>query len=132
MDITYTPDFYSDRIILRLNDRYKNKLFVKRLYLIFLDRIINNCKNPFDISEVSSLLCVSERTLYRRLEKNDSSYLKVKDDFRKEYAIYLLRLGKYNIYTISTILNFNSSSAFIQSFKRWYGCTPREWISINY
>jgi len=120
-----------DNFINEKGIKYSNNAFLERTYRTILNRIKKRRTYPFNIYEVSSNLFISERTLHRRLKEQGSTYFKIKDDIRKKYAIYLLSLNKYTTKQISEFLFFRSSSSFIVSFKRWYFCTPQEWIYFN-
>ncbi len=117
-----------DTLIYEIRIEYGNDLFLVSVYTIILNKIKQHSIDPFDITEVSSCLFISERTLHRRLEKKGSTYFKIKDEIRKKYSVHLLSSQKYTIKKLSELLFFGSPSSFIESFKRWYGCTPKKWI----
>lgn len=121
-----------ERFISEITNKYKKRLFLEKLLSIVFNRISSGRENPFNISEISNSLNVSERTLYRRLNEIEISYFEIKDEVRKKYCVYLLSLDKYTVNEISCFLFFKDSSHFIQSFKRWYGCTPKKWKINNY
>jgi len=114
-----------------VSSEYGNSIFLIKIYTVIFNRIKQDSIDPFNISEVSSCLCVSERTLYRRLKEQGLTYFRIKDEIRKKYSVHLLSSQKYTVKELSELLFFSSSSSFIESFKRWHGYTPKKWNTIN-
>ncbi|MEJ2042315.1 MAG: AraC family transcriptional regulator [Reinekea sp.] len=119
------------KIINHINIKYCKDDFLRSVFLVIIKKINSNSKNPFDLHGVCSSLCVSERTLYRRLRDRKMTYLGVKDEIRKPYALFLLSFEGCTVDQVSKFLFFRSSSAFIESFKRWYGYTPKKWAHVK-
>lgn len=122
---------FIDSLIFEISVEYNNDVFLVNIYTIILNRIKQKKIDPFDIAEVSSCLFISERTLHRRLKEKKSTYFKIKDDIRKKYSSHLLYSQEYTIERLSQLSFFGSSSSFIESFKRWHGCTPKKWIKYK-
>ncbi len=81
--------------------------------------------------EVAEKLNISSRTLRRRLEKEGTSYQRVKDDCRRDAAIdYLTRSGM-SINAVAHQMGFDEPSAFHRSFKKWTDITPGEFRKRN-
>lgn len=115
------------KLIYEISTEHEDNIFLVRVYVTVLNRIKCSDVDPFNISEVSSFLCVSERTLYRRLKKQGLTYFRIKDEIRKKLSVNLLSSQKYTVKELSELLFFSSPSSFIESFKRWYGYTPKKW-----
>jgi AraC-like DNA-binding protein len=74
--------------------------------------------------ELTSLLNMSARTLRRRLEKEGTSYQRIKDNARRDAAITMLsRLGM-TVSEVAEQVGFSDPSAFHRSFKKWTGQSP--------
>ncbi len=127
MNFEYLPYSLVSTLFLGVDQKESIDPFIKNIYSIFIARIAEGNEFPFDSRAICSHLHISKRTLYRRLKKRKKTYLQVKDDIRRKYATCLLSSNTYTVDYISQLLCFKSSSAFIQSFKRWYGCTPKKW-----
>jgi AraC-like DNA-binding protein len=73
---------------------------------------------------VASELCMSERTLQRRLTEEGTSFAELVDDVRRETAKRYFRHGDFSPTDITFALGFSDPSNFYRACKRWFGCTP--------
>jgi AraC-like DNA-binding protein len=67
---------------------------------------------------------MSARTLRRRLEREGTSYQRIKDNARRDLAIGLLRRGGMTVSEVAERAGFSDASAFHRSFKKWTGHSP--------
>ena len=74
-------------------------------------------------------LHMSRRTLQRRLEEADTTYLKLVDDTRKDLALRYIEDPHRSITDVAFTLGFSQQSAFTRAFKRWTGVNPTEYRS---
>lgn len=79
------------------------------------------------ISEISSRLNISARTLQRRLSDDGLTFQKIIDESRRELAKRLLTQTEYTLSEIAFLTGFGDQSAFNRAFKRWAGETPRSY-----
>lgn len=79
--------------------------------------------------QVSNILNVSVTTLRRQLQKEETSYQKLKDETRMEAAFHFLSCLELSNNDIAEKLGFDEPSAFFRSFKKWTGQTPGEYRS---
>jgi AraC-like DNA-binding protein len=94
---------------------------IKSLIAIDLERGLPS------FTSVAHSLHMSESSLRRRLQKEDTSYQSLKDEVRCEVAID--RLLNYNakVADIADYLGFTEPSSFVRSFKSWTGETPKSY-----
>lgn len=85
-----------------------------------------SCSMP-TAEQVASQLNVSVTTLRRLLQKEDTSFQKIKDDSRKVAAFHYLECAELSNSEIAGKLGFDEPSAFFRSFKKWTGMTPGEY-----
>ena len=74
--------------------------------------------------ELTGLLGMSARTLRRRLEKEGTSYQRIKDNARRDVAISLLSRDGLTVSEVAEQVGFSDPSAFHRSFKKWTGQSP--------
>jgi len=73
---------------------------------------------------VAAQLNMSERTLQRKLQQEQTSYQKLLDEARLSLAQQYLTESKAGIDEIAILLGFSETRSFFRSFKRWTGQTP--------
>lgn len=77
--------------------------------------------------EVASRLNLSVTTLRRRLQGEDTSFQRLKDECRMEAAFHYLGCPDLSNTDIAERLGFDETSAFFRAFKKWTGVTPGEY-----
>jgi len=75
--------------------------------------------------QTARALGMHERTLQRRLREEGSSFEKIKDDARREWALSLLVQPSVSLSQIALMLGYADPSAFSRSCRRWFGESPR-------
>lgn len=73
----------------------------------------------------ADLLFISKRTLARRLKKENSSFLQLRDETLVSLAVDYLRDTPLSVEAIAGLLNYHDSSSFRRAFKRWQEMTPQ-------
>ena len=68
---------------------------------------------------------MSESSLRRRLQQEDTSYQAIKDEVRCEVAIDKILNENAKVADVAELLGFTEASSFVRSFKSWTGQTPR-------
>lgn len=79
------------------------------------------------ISDIAGRLCISGRTLQRRLADQGHAFQNLVDAARRELAERLLRRSEYSLVEIAFLTGFSEQSSFTRAFKRWVGQTPRSY-----
>lgn len=82
---------------------------------------------PPTLPGLAKTLCMSERTLRRRLEALDTSYHLLLDEVRKELAIGYVTSTRYTTEVIAELLGYSDAANFRHAFKRWTGVSPRNY-----
>lgn len=91
------------------------------------DALRKSICNPPTQSEIASSLCLSQRTLRRRLEALKTSYNLLLDEVRKDMAISYLTTTRYKTEAIANLLGYSEAANFRHAFKRWTGMSPRNY-----
>ncbi|AXQ30642.1 AraC family transcriptional regulator [Solimonas sp. K1W22B-7] len=76
------------------------------------------------LQQVAARLCVSARTLKRRLKQIGSSYRQLLDAVRLVHAMELLQRTGLSLEAIALRLGYSSSANFSRAFRRWTGMPP--------
>lgn len=79
----------------------------------------------FTPEQTAKALGVHARTLQRRLRDEGTSFEKIKDDARREWAESLLVQPSVSLSQIALMLGYADPSAFSRSCRRWFGEAPR-------
>jgi len=80
-----------------------------------------------EIEEIAESLCMTSRTLRRKLEAEGSSYGELLTRVRKALAIDYLCTTVLSTEDIAQALGFSDAVGFRHAFKRWTGCAPNEY-----
>jgi AraC-like DNA-binding protein len=79
--------------------------------------------------QVARELCLSERTLQRRLEKEAISFIQLLDETRRELAEQYLDRLHLPLAQAAYLLGFADESSFFRACKRWFDLTPGQYRS---
>jgi len=109
-----------DELMAKLTSHFDLKRHVREIMLKATER-------PPTLQELAEALCVSQRTLRRRLDALDTSYNQILEDVRRELAIRYLSTTPCTTEQIAQCLGYSDSANFRQAFKRWTGKSPRDY-----
>ena len=76
-----------------------------------------------DIEQVARALCMTSRTLRRKLDAENTSYSDLLDQVRQALAIDYLHTGYLHHDDIAAVLGFSDVTNLRRAFKRWTGKT---------
>src|SRR5260221_3523846 len=76
---------------------------------------------------VAGALHMSERTLQRRLEDEDTTFLQLLDDTRRELAEQYLGRLNLSLAQAAYLLGFADQSSFFRACKRWFEVSPGQY-----
>ncbi len=80
-----------------------------------------------NIDKVAEQMCMSRRTLQRRLADYSVSFSQLLDNVRRHYACQLLNQTSVSMNEVALTLGYSELAAFLRAFKRWYGISPSEY-----
>ena len=75
--------------------------------------------------KVAQSLCMTARTLQRRLREENTAFDLIVDEIRRVRADAYLRQTDFPIARISELLHFKDPSAFTHASRRWFGASPK-------
>jgi len=76
------------------------------------------------LEAVARMLCMSSRSLQRRLQDCQTSFNALVDNARREAALDLILDPEITVSDIAVRIGFSEPSAFDRAFRRWTGCSP--------
>jgi AraC-like DNA-binding protein len=79
--------------------------------------------------QVAGELCMSERTLRRRLEEEATSFIQLLDDTRRELAEQYLGRLHLSLPQAAYLLGFADQSSFFRACRRWFDVSPGQYRS---
>ena len=77
-----------------------------------------------DQQAIANQMNISERTLRRHLQQEETTYQALLDTVRRERASYYLHQTALSLQEISSRLGYQHLTAFNAAYKRWTGRTP--------
>lgn len=77
------------------------------------------------IDDIAAELKLHQQTLRRRLAREGASYNEIKNQCRRDTALYYLGKPHLSIEHIALQTGFSETSAFTRAFKQWTGVPPR-------
>ena len=84
-------------------------------------------ENLLSLEEIAEKLHMTPQTLRRRLKDEGASFQDIKDQLRRDLAIYYLNDTDLSVQEITEKLGFAETSNFHRAFKKWTGTTPRKY-----
>jgi AraC-like DNA-binding protein len=115
-----------------LEDAPANLLAERTFYTTISDQvrhIIEDCLgDPSCTSEkIAAGVGMSRPTLWRRLREENTSISQIRDEVLRDAALAGLERGDQTVAELSQFLGFSEPSAFSRAFRRWTGCSPRNY-----
>lgn len=81
---------------------------------------------PPDMERLARQLCMSPRSLRRRLVAENTSYQEIIDAVRRDEALHLLTTTSFTTEAIALMLGYRDVANFRHAVKRWTGSSPRQ------
>ncbi len=78
------------------------------------------------IERIADDLCLHPRTLHRRLKWENTSFEDIKDEVRRDVALYYLEQTDIPFTRIAEKLGYSETSVLSRSCLRWFGASPRD------
>lgn len=122
---TYDP--LSHRQALEFLQMTVAKQSMENEFIESIERIVRrDLHQTPSLSAVATQMCMSDRTLRRRLADQGRSYQNVLDQIRMSRALALLSNPRLTIDEVAYEVGFSDAHNFRRAFKRWTGHGPRQ------
>ena len=79
------------------------------------------------LPQVAQELCMSVRTLQRRLTEAKITFQELVEDTRRELAHHYLRHSAVELNETAFLLGYEDANSFFRAFHVWEGTSPGEW-----
>jgi AraC-like DNA-binding protein len=127
----------SNTLLLDIHDRFAEQELAQRgnkhMTIKVRDMIVQNLPDGEPKREaIASAMCMTERTLSRRLQNEGTSFQDLLNDTRRKLALQYLRQPSLTLAEVAYLLGFSDQSTFFRACKRWFEVPPgqlRERIS---
>ncbi|NIB43025.1 AraC family transcriptional regulator [Pseudomaricurvus alkylphenolicus] len=92
-------------------------------------QILEQSSNPHltTLEDVAEQLHMTSRTLRRKLTAEGSRFQQMKDDLRRDQAIYWLSQDNVSINEAGERVGYTETASFIRAFKSWTGMSPGQY-----
>jgi AraC-like DNA-binding protein len=81
---------------------------------------------PCSSETVAARLNLHSRTLHRRLQGEGTGFQQIKDEVRRDLALYYLRETAFDLAHVAQKLGYAEHSVFTRSCVRWFAAAPSE------
>lgn len=89
--------------------------------------MLSHPPGQFNEQMVADSLFITKRTLARRLDKERTSFRRLRDDLFASLASSYLRDTGLSVEAIAGLLGYHDSASFRRAFKRWFSTTPNQY-----
>lgn len=84
---------------------------------------------PAGLGAVAAELCMSDRTLKRKLQALGTCFQELLDEVRQRQALHMLEERAMELGEVARLLGYRDPANFTRAFKRWTGRTPSDYRS---
>lgn len=111
----------------------RNRLLVGQTFSDQVYRWITRCMpSAFpSVTDAARHFNVSVRTMQANLKQEDTTYNRLFNKARMEFAVHYLRNPRFTVAEVAYLLQFSEPSAFQSAFKRWKGMPPGQFREAN-
>lgn len=126
------PLVTGDPALARINDEHTqaflDNFLARSTTREVVDKIVEKLPDgPPGQQQVASALCMSSRTLQRKLQEEGTSFKELLQDTRMQLAGKYLRSPGRSVVETAYLLGFSEPSTFSRAFKRWSGQSPADY-----
>jgi AraC-like DNA-binding protein len=101
-------------------------------YSQYVIALLRSCEPPLpDLASVARRVHMSERTLNRRLQQENTSFRTIRGEILGNWARQHLRETDHSVESIATMLGYQDTANFRRAFRACEGCSPSDFRLAN-
>ncbi len=89
--------------------------------------LLEKSRDWLEIEDVAGQLGLNKHQLWRKLKKEGTSFLDIRVQVKRDWALTLLEDPAYTIEQVADLLRYSDVSAFRKAFKKWTGVQPNRY-----
>ncbi len=89
--------------------------------------LLNRTESWLEIDELAEQLKLNQHQLWRRLKKEGTSFLDIRDQIKRDWALLLLEDPSFTVEQVAETLHYSDVSAFRKAFRKWMGLQPAQY-----
>lgn len=94
--------------------------------------LLNRSERWLGIEEVAGQLGVTKHQLWRKLKREGTSFLDIRDQIKRDWALMLLEDPEYTVEQVADLLRYSDVSAFRKAFRKWTGLQSNQYrLELN-
>ncbi len=86
--------------------------------------LLNKSDKWLGVEEVAGQLGLTKHQLWRKLTKEGTSFLDIRDQIKRDWALVLLEDPANTVERVAELLRYSDVSAFRKAFRKWTGLQP--------
>ncbi|MHA7666639.1 helix-turn-helix transcriptional regulator [Mycolicibacterium sp. HS_4_1] len=113
--------YFSPQLRARLSELPRSSSMTERVRTVLLEALP---AGQSDVETVSHRLTVSQRTLQRQPQAEDTSFQAGLSRTRESLARHYLTTGDTSVAQIALLVGYKDTSSFYRAYRGWTGTTP--------
>ncbi len=97
-----------------------------RIQHLIIDIFKTDPATAWSLGDISQRLSMSESTIRRKLQMENTSFRHISIQFKLAYGMHLLQTSDQPISLIAEKCGYQSPSRFTEKFRQWFGVTPKK------
>lgn len=112
------------QLFLLSRNRHPVSQEVRRLLLV------NKYDQWLEVDEVAEILNINPNQLWRKLKKEETNFLDIRDQIKRDWALVLIENSGHTVEDVANLLRYSDVRAFRKAFKKWTGLQAAQYRSM--
>lgn len=89
--------------------------------------ILHREKGWLSVADIAERMSLSKNLLWRKLKKENTSFLQIRDEVKRDYVLSLMNHHELSVSDIAIKTGFADVSSFNKAFTKWTGQSPSKY-----